>query len=1200
MSILSSRSRSFLPFRRSFADGLFLALLLVPTVHSTSTAHPRAAGTAGGSERSLIDFRQVDAGSHHTCGVSPEGTAYCWGENDEGQLGVGTSMDHPTPVRVSTDHDFVQISAGGQHTCGVTEDGAAYCWGANGFGQLGDGSADDRPEPVSVAGDLRFERVSAGESYTCGVTEDGVAYCWGDNDFGQLGDGSTSDRSKPVRVTEGLTFRRVEVGTSPPGDSRGRTHTCGITPDGEPYCWGYNGGGQLGIDTTEGPRTCGRRRGVACSPAPVPVAGERRFVDVSVGGEHTCGVTEDGTAYCWGGNDFGQLGARAREVPIRSSAKPIRVASSKNLEAMSAGGYHTCAVGRGGEVYCWGWGSVGQIGDGTEGKSRNRPVAVVGEGRRLEQVSAGDDHTCGVTEEGTAYCWGGGGSGELGNGSWTWSPTPAAVVGDGKLSATPRPSVTADPDTLNWMQVATGHGHSCGLTEDGVAYCWGTGSGGELGRRAGPPITGLPVRVADNHTFTQISAGWSHTCGVTGGGNVYCWGDNRAGQLGNGEGGERGALSVEPTRVASEAHFAQVSAGYVHTCGVTEGGSAYCWGRNRGRLGDGTTAEHLKPVPVAGRVSFERVRSGWVHTCGLATDGTVYCWGYNTHGALGDGTTTHRREPVPVAGEHSFVQLSVAASSGPGTVHSSHSCGVTKAGKTYCWGYNSHGQLGDGSTTHRREPVAVTTERKFERVATGAAYTCGVTEEGEAYCWGRNEQGQLGNGDTADQREPVPVATKQAFVEITAARHTCGLTIDSAIYCWGDNRDGQLGDRTKTARSEPVPLGGADLTFGRVSAGDQHACELTEGGGLYCWGGSHVGEAYGEVTGMGGHAPDAALRPNATGLGLAFSEVDAAANHACGLTEDGDAYCWGNNAAGKLGNGTTRNSDKPVRVTGDLAFAQLSAAGLHTCGVTEQGVAYCWGSGRYGRLGVGRDAGLATCHRLSPPACTRAPMMVAGGHRFVQVSTGRFHTCGVTREGEVYCWGSNEYGQLGDGTKGSRPTPGAVLGEVTFERITAGVHHTCGVAEGGEAYCWGRNDEGRVGDGTTTDRREPVAVAGGQTFVDLSAGFNHTCGVTRDGDAYCWGNNGPGSLGNGEGGEIGDSSLEPVPVEGDLTFDRVDAGRFLTCGVTRQGRTYCWGWNGVGQLGIGINTGPELCGGKHTACSREPVEVAAPPWLHTK
>lgn len=494
------------------------------------------------------------------------------------------------------------------------------------------------------------------------------------------------------------------------------------------------------------------------------------------------------------------------------------------------------------------------------------------------------------------------------------------------------------------------------------------------------------------------------------------------------------------------------------------------------------------------------------------------------------------------------------------------------------------------------------TEWSFERVTTGAAYTCGVTEDGETYCWGRNEQGQLGNGDTADRREPAPVATKQAFVEITAAGHTCGLTGDSTIHCWGDNHYGQLGDRTMTARSEPVPLGGDDLTFVRVSAGTEHACELTENGKLYCWGGSHVGEASGEEVGMGARAPDATLRPTAITGGLTFSEVDAAEDHTCGVTEGGDAYCWGDNAAGNLGNGSVQPSDQPVRVTGSLAFAQLSASTVHTCGVTKQNAAYCWGSNRYGQLGVDRDTSLSTCGRYISPAtaCSKVPARIVGEHRFVQVSAGRDHTCGVTEEGGTYCWGSNEYGQLGDGTNTDRPAPVAVKGELTLERVTAGFHHTCGVTEGGKTYCWGRNNEGQVGDGTSTERQEPVAVTGGQTFVRVSAGYRHTCGVTSDGDGYCWGANGPGSLGNGEGGQSGDSSLEPVLVEGELTFEQVDSGGYLTCGVTRQGRTYCWGWNGVGQLGIGLNTGPELCGGNYTSCSRSPVEVAMPPWVHPK
>lgn len=341
---------------------------------------------------------------------------------------------------------------------------------------------------------------------------------------------------------------------------------------------------------------------------------------------------------------------------------------------LSVGGIHTCGTTAAGIAYCWGWNSRGQLGDGTSGTERWRPVRVVG-GVRFAVVSAGDRYTCGLTAAGAAYCWGLNGWGQLGDGTTVERSTPVLVAGG-----------------LRFTAISTGFRHTCAVTAERVAYCWGLNGAGHLGDGTTTDQS-TPVRVAGGVALTAVSAGDFHTCGVTAAGAAYCWGANGDGQLGDGTTAGRST----PMRVMGSASFAAVSAGGFHSCGLTSEGAASCWGANaEGQLGDGTTTNRSSAVPVAGGVRFATVSAGFVHTCGATTEGVVYCWGLNDQGQLGDGSTTNRLRPVQVSGE---VRFAVVHAGGSGQALGYHTCGVTATGAAYCWGQNARGQLGAGITT---------------------------------------------------------------------------------------------------------------------------------------------------------------------------------------------------------------------------------------------------------------------------------------------------------------------------------------------------------------------------------------------------------------------------------------------------------------------------------------------------------------------
>jgi alpha-tubulin suppressor-like RCC1 family protein len=358
-------------------------------------------------------------------------------------------------------------------------------------------------------------------------------------------------------------------------------------------------------------------------------------------------------------------------------------------------------------------------------------------------------------------------------------------------------SATAAAATLSFRQVSAGEDHSCGVTTDGKAYCWGRNFSGQLGTGSSDEQNrATPVAVAGGLIFRVISAGYDHTCALTPVNRLYCWG--AGGIVGDGTTTRRFA----PVPVGGSLRFRQVDAGVSHTCAVADGDQrAYCWGSNTsGQVGDGSTAtSRLIPTPVAGTRRWRQLTAGFGNSCGLTTEGKAFCWGNDRHGEIGDGADiSPTRTPKPVAGTHLFRQLDASWE---------HTCAVSMAGKAFCWGAGGSGQIGDGKTLNRFTPRAVAGGLTFDRVTAGDAHTCGETPTNQVYCWGNNVWGQLGDGTRTSHTTPQTIQGDLRFVQVSAGGfHTCGVASSEAGYCWGRNAFGTLGNgRAATGDFEPVP-----------------------------------------------------------------------------------------------------------------------------------------------------------------------------------------------------------------------------------------------------------------------------------------------------------------------------------------------------------------------------------------------------------
>lgn len=356
----------------------------------------------------------------------------------------------------------------------------------------------------------------------------------------------------------------------------------------------------------------------AATPGVVVLTVASESAGVSAGGQASCETRSDGSAWCWGRNNFGQLG----DGTTRPKTVPTEVAGSQGWAALSTSGATTCGTKTAGTLWCWGLDNVGQLGIG-RGAPRTTPVQV-GTSAAWTSVSTSWFHTCATRANGSLWCWGSNLRGQLGTGGFTNVGSPTRVGSDS-----------------DWVSVTTGGFSTCGVRRDASAWCWGQNVFGQLGNPADAPQP-QPVRVPGVQRWALLSAGWGHTCGLTVEGAAWCWGLNNAGQLGDGT----TTLRRAPVAILGDRIWTTLSVGDASSCGVDNTGTGWCWGSNSyAQLGNGGRRPSTTPTLVSSDAPWLSLDAGWFHVCGAQDGSTTACWGNNELGQVGDGSVQDR--PLP-------------------------------------------------------------------------------------------------------------------------------------------------------------------------------------------------------------------------------------------------------------------------------------------------------------------------------------------------------------------------------------------------------------------------------------------------------------------------------------------------------------------------------------------------------------------------
>ncbi|MBN8457580.1 MAG: RCC1 repeat-containing protein [Verrucomicrobia bacterium] len=793
--------------------------------------------------------------------------------------------------------------------------------------------------------------------------------------------------------------------------------------------WGYNSYGQLGQNTMgyrPAPVAVDRAAGVSALSGKTVMA-------VATGGSHSLALCSDGTVAAWGSNSYGQLGDNTtanRSVPVAvNTAAGVSALSGKTVVAVATGGYHSLALCSDGTVAAWGRNYYGRLGDNTS-TDRSVPVAVSTaagvsalSGKTVSAVAAGLSHSLALCTDGTVAAWGYNGSGQLGDKTNTNRSVPVAVTVVGYALA--GKTVKA---------VAAGGDHSLALCSDGTVAAWGDNYVGQLGRNSAGGQAWVPVAVnttagvsaLSGKTVLAVAAGGYHSLALCSDGTVAAWGSNTSGQLGDNTATDRSVPVAVNTAAGVSALSGKtvvaVAADVYHSLARCSDGTVAAWGHNSmGQLGNNSLTNSAVPVAVnmaagvsaiAGK-AVATAAAGGSHSLALCTDGTVAAWGSNLTNQLGDNTTPYRSVPDAVS-----IEAGISALSGKTAVAvvtgGSHSLAPCSDGTVVAWGGNSYGQLGDGTTTNRSVPVAVTkaagisalSGKTVVAVAAGTSHTLALCSDGSVAAWGRNNYGQLGDNATTNRSAPVAVNTtagisalsgKTVVAVAAGSSHSLALCSDGSVATWGYNSSGQLGDNTITNRLVPVAVNTvagisalSDKTVVAVAAGDSHNLALCSDGTVAAWGVNWSGQLGDNYT-TNRSVPVAVT--TAAGIsalsGKTVVALAAGTSHSLALCSDGSVATWGYNSSGQLGDNTTTNRSAPVAVNTTAGVSALSgktviavAAGAsHSLALCSDGASAAWGSNAFGQLGDG-----ITTNRFVPvPVNTPS---LAFGERFTRLMGG--------------------------------------------------------------------------------------------------------------------------------------------------------------------------------------------------------------------
>ncbi len=801
----------------------------------------------------------------------------------------------------------------------------------------------------------------------------------------------------------------------------------------------------------------------------------------------------------------------------------------------------------------------------------------------------------------------------------------------------------SDEDILP-VRLYAGDYHTCGITNKNEIKCWGWNYFRQLGI-TGVSVSPIVASMRGLEDFKALSTGSRHNCAITADKTVKCWGSNEFGQL-----GQSLALTylTNPTEVSGLSGVEIIAAGYRNTCAATDSNEVWCWGSNRfGQLGiepptSGDNLENPDPVEHQPQLIEEltgkevkQISIGFHHICVIilhpddpdSEEGTIECWGWNSHGQLGrnpgntqiDELGTFSTKPLVMTGMLPISSIATGAN---------HTCGVTSIRSVSCWGANRQGQLGKiSSIGPQSSPSDIDLSSKVTNLGATHFSTCVTTETGRLHCYGA-----LAEDGIREKNIGFDVASLAVGLE-----HVCISKSDGTVECVGDNSRAQIGQNPVTVDYHKPNKVEGTTGAKSISLGNSTACIIvTNDNNVQCWGSNNY-----QLLGMPAGTPSSAEPVDISGLTGVVDISNSFSHSYCAIASNENAQnpknvikCRGNNQYGELGILPGSPEDDLVAnlatIPGIENPRSVSIRESHACAITAEENIKCWGRNDLRQFGSGSESGITPTTVVYRDS-GESKLMTGAKH----MSAGYSHTCAASDEIEnltdleslesiVWCWGVNEFGQVGyhryRATDGNRPT--AIPGLNNFKTLSAGRGHTCGITSADTVKCWGWNEFAQLGREPSAikllDLRPPSQSSGSYFALDLfinpsssqlakltrveaiSAGWAHTCAIAADRDdagaitgenaVYCWGSNEHGKSGAPwwpyeHQGSV-EYSAAPIKIEGLKDVKAISAGTRHTCAIVNELQdirnsdgdniVYCWGDLGGAKRGTYTLPGTDI------------------------
>ena len=727
----------------------------------------------------------------------------------------------------------------------------------------------------------------------------------------------------------------------------------------------------------------------------------------------------------------------------------------------------------------------------------------------------------------------------------------------------------------SWTQISAGGTHSLAIDKNNLLYAWGDNTLGQTGQLATPL------------QWTSVSSYWT-TQMIRSDGIVFTMGLNNGGQLGD----SSTIAKSSPVQLSGGGSWRQIVSSYDqltngYSIGIKSDGTLYTWGLNSsGILGDNTlatTVTRSSPVLIPGS-SWLSVSTMDNTAIAIRSDYTLWSWGRNESGQLGDNTVVSKSSPVQITG--SWSQISVGRSSAMAT---------RTDGTLYTWGLNSNaGQLGDNTVANKSSPVQVGVGNSYIQISGKSFSKFAIRNDYTLWSWGINTNGQLGLNDIASRSSPVQVNSEYYFDDISSGfDHIIGKRRDGTIWGWGLNTSGQVGDGTVISRSSPVQVGTSSWVS--VNAGYKNTFGITTSGvnglqNLYAWGNNVNGE-FGLIDTASRSSPvqigsgqqlQSISSPTQIGTS-SWSAISAGLSHSIAVRSDYKLYAWGDNSVRQTGYITPATVLSTSNKTNNDAQSYIRS--------TDNAL-IIWGANDVGQLGDNTVASKSNPVQLG---------LGFGNSQFAKIARAKVasagYTLGVKTDGTLWAWGSGANGVLGNSTTTNRSSPVQVgtlttwsdvaagpshalaiktdgslwgwglnsvgqAGRISWAKISSGSSHTLALRSDGALYGWGSNTAGQVGDITIVNRSSPVQI-GSSSWNTISAGINVSAAIRGDNLLFTWGNNANGAIGDGT--TVNRSSPVQVGI-GNSRWTQVSARDYMMA-ISSGSKLYTWGINTNGQLG---------------------------------